>query len=365
MPDPRPRLSMRELRGPLAIFLGALALAVAVALGPLVGGTFRAIPLDTDQTWVADGSDGTRLLDRCSLEAPHARVVTGSVQQQRRIQTVQPSDGDVVTLQAGTALGVSSYLIDGLAVSPERACAEPTIAATVDRVTLDRRTAAPVGESQIQYDDEQAPVIVVDRRGYTYVLPYAFDPAGAQYFDALTRQSVPMHVVGTETMGGRDVTRFRVDVPLTDLATGQDPRAVITKPAAWFGSFDGVADDELLTATLQHRAVRDLFVDTRTGVIVAERSEIDEAYRFTPDVRARNTDLDAYALPNVVTTLNSDQQTIRDAAAVAAARERAVMITTRVIPLVAGIVGVIGLVAGVWLLRPKPGLAKVHPGRRR
>ncbi|GAA4751647.1 DUF3068 domain-containing protein [Gordonia alkaliphila] len=350
MPDQHPRLSPRDLLGPGALFLGALLIAVAIAIGPLVGADLKKVPLDLDLTSVSDGSAATRVLDRCSLEAPRAAVVGGTVNQQRRIVTVQPSDARVVTLQAGTALGLVGDAADH--------CGEPTLAAVIDRTTLDRTTAAPTGSSQVQYDDERAALAVDDRRGYTYVLPFGFDPVGAQYFDPITRQTLPMAAAGSETMGGRAVTRFVVDVPDTDLAVAQqDPRAVLEKPASWFGAFPNTAPNERLTATLHHRATRDLFVDTETGVIVSERAVITEEYRFAPDVRARNAALEEFALTNLTTTLSSDHQTLRDAAAYASSRAWPVTVTTRVVPIVAGGLGVAALITGVWWMRRRPAAA--------
>ncbi|WP_440714104.1 DUF3068 domain-containing protein [Gordonia sp. FQ] len=360
MPDQQPRLSTRDLLGPTAIFFGALLIAVAVAVGPLLGDTLRKVPLDIDQTWVADGSDGTQLLDRCSLDAPRARVVAGAVQQHRRILAVRPANARVVTLQAGTALGVEHYLIDGREVTPKQACAEATIDATVDRVTLDRATAAPTGSSEIQYSDQRPAVPVPDRRGYTYVLPFGFRTGGAQYFDPSTRRTLPMRAVGTETVDGRQATHFVIDVPDTDLAvaqqdppfgSAQEPRAVIRKPAAWFGTFPGVSPTEELVATLHHRATRDLYVDRATGVILSERAQIHETYRFAADVTARSPELAGYGLTNIETTLASDPQTVRDAAREATRRGRPLTVVTRAVPIAGGVAGVVLLGTGWWLLR--------------
>ncbi|AVL98977.1 DUF3068 domain-containing protein [Gordonia iterans] len=357
MPDQRPRLSTRDLIGPVLVFFGALLVAVAFAIGPLVADGLRKVPLSVDQTWVSDGADGARALDRCSLQAPQARVVEARIQQQRRVVAVRPADADVVTLQAGTALGIDEYLIDGRPVDTEDACDETTITAMVDRVTLNRRTASPTGNSEVQYDDERAATVIDDRRGYTYLLPFGFDADRAEYFDPVTRQALPMTPTGSETMGGRDVTRFSVTVPLTDLgAAEQDPRAVITKPARWFGRFPGVGPTDELTATLQHRAQRELFVDTATGVLVAERAEISEVFRFTPDLRERNRALADFALTNLEVTLSPDRQTVRESSEYASSRAWPVTVTTRVVPVVAGVLGAVLLVIGGWVL--------VRSGRR-
>ncbi|MFT3660873.1 MAG: DUF3068 domain-containing protein [Gordonia sp. (in: high G+C Gram-positive bacteria)] len=357
MPDPRPRLSTRDLIGPVALFFGALLIAVAATVGPLVGETLRKVPLDTDQTWVSDGSDGTRILDRCSIDAPQARVLEARVQQQRRILAVRPADADVVTLQAGTALNADEYLVDGRPVEAKDECDETTLTALLDRVTLDRRTGAPRGASEVQYDDEKAAVVIGDRQGYTYRLPYGFDPADVTYFDPVTRQTLPMTPAGTETMDGREVVRFTVTVPLTDLgSSGHDPRTVLTRPARWFGTFEGVDPADELTATLQHSAEREFFVDTVTGVIVADRAKIREVFRFAPDLRQRHRSLADFELINLETTLSADRQTLRDGSSYAARRDRPVAVTTRWVPIVAGVLGVAALIGGGWAL--------VRSGRR-
>lgn len=358
MSEPHPRLSARDLAGPVALFLGTVLLVIAIGAGPLIGPKLTKVPLTVDQTWVSDGSDGTRILDRCSLERDRARIAEATVHQQRRILAVRPADAQVVTLQAGTALTVEHLREGGRTVKPS--CDEPTIAAVLDRVTLDRRTAAPTGTSGIQYDDEHAAVTIPDRRGYTYLLPYGFDPAGAHYFDPVTRQSLPMTAKGTQTMGGREVTHFVVDVPETDLSEAQqDPRAVIVKPASWFGTFPGVRPGERLTATLRHRATLELYVDTTTGVLIAERAVVNEVYRFTAE-SARTPALRAFELTGVDTTLWSDEQTIREAAEDATHRARTVALATRIVPIVAGILGAALLALGTWLgLRRRPAETRV------
>ncbi|WFN93105.1 porin PorA family protein [Gordonia sp. PS3] len=345
-PRTGPRWSTRDLIAPTAFFLGALLLAAAVAMGPIIGPGLRKLPLSVDQTWIADSSDDTTVLDRCSIDSPAARVLEAHLQQRRRTVAVRPSDSDVVTLQAATALGVDSYLVDGRAQDAERVCAEPTLAATIDRVTVNRVTASPTGRSEIQYDDKHAAVAVPDRRGRTYALPYGFDDPG-DYFDVTTRQTVPLQAAGETEIDGRRVVRLRAVIPDTDLgALGTDPRGVITRPASWFGTFPGVAPSRRLTASLHHRATRDLFVDTATGVVVDERIEIEEEYRFAPGEAGSNPALTGFRLPNLSTVLTGDRHSRIDGADAARHRARPVTLVTRTLPVALGAVGVLALIGG-------------------
>lgn len=342
-----PRWSARDLIAPTAFFLGALLLAAAIAMGPMLGAGLTKLPLSIDRTWVADGSDGTTILDRCSIDSRSASVLEARVQQRRRSVAVRPADADVVTLQVGTALGVDSYLVDGKLTDADKVCDEQTLTAIIDRVTLDRTTASPTGRSDIQYDDQRAAVAVPDRRGRTYVLPFGFDAPG-DYFDPITRQTHPLQRVDESQLDGRTVARLRVLIPDTDIGMlGTDPRGVIVKPASWFGSFPGVAPTRELTATLHHRATRDLFVDTATGVVIDERVEIEEEYRFTTDSAGDNKALADYRLTNVSTVLTGDRQSRLDGAADARAREWPVTLTTTILPIALGVTGGLLLIVGV------------------
>ncbi|WP_132992464.1 DUF3068 domain-containing protein [Gordonia zhaorongruii] len=348
MPEnPSPRFSTRDLLAPTALFLGALLLAGAFALGPIIASGLKKVPLDIDAAWVADGSDGSRVLDRCSIGEPRARVLEAQVQQHRRIVAVRPADSDEVTLQAGTSLGVSEYTVDGRSVEAKDVCGEETLAATIDRVTVDRSTALPTGgASEVLYDDQKGAVPIPDRNAFTYLLPYGFQTSAPRYFDVPTRQRVPLQREGTATVDGRETVHFVADVPDTDLSRF-DSRAILTRPASWFGSFRGVPPEEPLTATLHHSSRRDLFVDAETGVIVDERVAITEDYRFAPDVAERFPELHDFRLTNVDTTLTGDQQSRTEAADAASAREWPVTLTELILPIVFGVLGACALIVGV------------------
>ncbi|GEE01563.1 hypothetical protein nbrc107696_20090 [Gordonia spumicola] len=346
-----PRFTGADLLAPTAFFLGALLLAAALAVGPIIGDRFRAIPSDVDVTWVADGSSSSRILDRCSLNAPTARVLDAQVQQRRRIVVVRPSDADIVTFQAGTSLGVNRYVVDGKSVKAKDVCAEQTLAATIDRVTLDRSTALTSGTSEVQFDDKKGAVTIPERRGYTYVFPYGVEIGDRpEYFDVTTRQSVSLLRAGTETIEGRATIHFTATTPDTDLSQF-DTRAVITKPASWFGTFPNVAPTQTLTATLHHSSQRDLFVDAATGVVVDERVTVSEEYRFADSAADRSQALANYRLVNIDATFTGDDRSRQDGAAAAAARQRPVTLTTVTAPIVFGVLGVAALAGGVYLNR--------------
>lgn len=361
------RWSTADLAGPTLIFVGSFLIAVTIALPTLLVGTFREIPLSTDFTTVATAEDAT-ILDRCSLATPTARTLDADLVRQQRVVAVQPSDEHRVTLQAGTSVQAETLRIDDRAVEPEdprpgsganadspEACNDATVNAVKDRVTLDRETAEPQlsarGASEIQYDSNEAPVLVPDRRGFTYVLPFDTSPTDHEFFDVVTRTTVPLKYAGDTEVVGKDVARFRAEVPETDLAQAALGRpvgtdVVITRPSSWFG-VDGPRRN--LTATLRHRASWDLAVEPRTGTIVDAKITVDESYAFpdgTPGVPAD------FRLPHLQATFSYDTNTQSQMSRLASDLATPITIWGRIVPIVTGVLGVVALVVGGLLINP-------------
>ncbi|MEO9326341.1 DUF3068 domain-containing protein [Gordonia aurantiaca] len=364
-PDQPRRWSTADLAGPTLIFVGSFLLAVTIALPTLLVGNFRVIPLSTDFTTVATAEDAT-ILDRCSLGTPRAQTVGADLVRQQRVVAVQPSDEHRVTLQAGTSVQAETLRIGDRDVDPEdprpgsgadasEPCNEATIDAIKDRVTLDRETARPQlsarGASEIQYDSDQAPVLVPDRRGFTYLLPFDTALTDHEFFDPVTRTTVPLVYDGNAEVVGRDVARFRAEIPETDLARAALGRpvgtdVVITRPASWFG-VDGPPRN--LTASLRHRGSWDLAVDAKTGTIVDATITVDEFYAFpdgTPGVPAD------FRLPHLQATFTYDEQTQSQMSRLASDLATPITIWGRLVPIATGVLGVLALIAGGALINP-------------
>ncbi|EON32053.1 MULTISPECIES: DUF3068 domain-containing protein [Gordonia] len=368
-PQPH-RWSTADLAGPTLIFVGGFLLAVTIALPTLLVGGFRTIPLSTDFTTVATADDAT-IFDRCSLGTRSARTVGADLVRQQRVVAVQPSDEHRVTLQAGTSIQAETLRIDDREVDPgdprpgadpgdqsddgSQPCNDATVNAVKDRVTLDRKNALPRlaarGASEIQYDSGQAAVLVPDRRGVTYLLPFDTETVDREFFDAVTRTAVPLVYDGDTEVRGRDVARFRAEVPDTDLAREALGRPVgtnvsITRPASWFGVGD---TSRPLTADLHHRSSWDLAVDPRTGTIVDATITVDEVYRFpdgTPGVPAD------FELPHLRATFTYDDNTQARMTDLAADLASPILIWGRLVPIGTGILGVAALLAGLILINP-------------
>ncbi|MFW0783102.1 DUF3068 domain-containing protein [Gordonia sp. CPCC 206044] len=372
MPSPGPsRLSTTDLIGPVVIFLGGFLLAAAIALPTLFVDNLRTIPLSTDVTTAASSAPGARMLDRCSLNTPTANVVEATLTRQQRFVAVRPSDADRVTLQAGTSIRAEDLVVDGRHIAADAprpgsdarvpdgatACTEPIATAARDRITLDRVTALPdlrgdpPGSSEIQYDSNTAPIRVPDRQGYTYLFPFGLSESDHTFFDVTTRRSVPLHHRGETTVGGRDVARFVADVPDTDLHqihSGSDegtPPTIITRPAGWFG-VPGVDPDREVSATLHHSGRWELAVDTTTGTILDATISVEETYRFIDPT------LPDHRLTNLSATFSYDEQTQRDQVQRATSLATPITVWGRVVPIIAGILGVVAIAVGLAIVNP-------------
>ena len=399
------RLSTSDLIGPTVIFVGTFLLAVTIALPTLLVDGLRTIPLSTDVTTVSTSATGpgnadrAQILDRCSLNTPTARTVGADLIRQQRMVAVQPSDADRVTLQVGTSVQAEHLWLDGRETPPDAprpgapdrpaddnrpadtpnpgdtdsatACTDATVSAVKDRVTLDRSTALPDlaatagtrGNSEIQYDNNRPPVAAPDRRGYTYVLPFGVTGSGRQFFDVTTRRTVPLVDGGETQVGGRSALRFTADVPDTDLAlTGSgDPAGTpptrITRPASWF-DITGGDPARPVTASLHHRARWELAVDEATGTILDERVAVDQTYRFADPALADRS------LTALRATFAYDRDTQRALSALAERLGTPVTLWGRVVPLITGVLAVLAIAAGCYLIAPAWWRSRLT-GRRR
>ncbi|MGC5247183.1 DUF3068 domain-containing protein [Gordonia sp. DT219] len=388
---PRPsRWSTRDLLGPTMIFVGGFLLAAALALPTLLVPQLKLIPLSTDVTTVATSVPATAtpagsapgasatILDRCSLNTPTARTVGAALVRQQRVVAVRPADKRVITLQAGTSVQAERIRLDGrtadtdaprpgsqTAPAPGKTpCTDPTLSASKDRVTLDRRSALPDlganpsgvrGNSEIQYDSNAVPVPAPDRTGYTYVLPFGVSGDDHTFFDPTTRKSVPLVHRGETQVDGRSAEQFVADVADTDLDATRSgvadgvPPTRITRPASWFGVGGDPARE--LTATLHQSSRWELAVDTTTGTILDERVTVEEAYRIA-DPTLTDPALAHYSLVNLRATFAYDDATRDRLSDLAGSLATPIVVWGRVVPIVAGILGVAAVAGGLVMTVP-------------
>jgi hypothetical protein len=368
-------MSARDLAGPVAIFLGALLLVAAIALPLYYVGTLKKTPMDLDITSVSDsqaqqgvsGSDAlpAKIFNRCSLDEPRAEVSDAHLTDQQRVLVVDPADADKVTFQAGNSIRIDSYTEGDETVTPPAdgaadGCMSSLLTATRDRITTNRKTAEPQigggGQSEVQVDAGENSVSLPDRQGLQYRFPFGVEKNDSyQYFDLPSRTTNPLTFVDEQEIQGITTYHFSQEVPEVDLSTLTDANdqqlggTSIDQAAGWYGGFPGYRNNDKLPASLIQKTTRDLYVDPASGTIVNEREHIEQYYKLNVSDDSPKEMLD-YRLTALDVVFSYDQSTQEQIASDAKALDDPITLWGRWIPIVIGVIGVLLLAAGLWLL---------------
>ncbi|MBS7548126.1 MULTISPECIES: DUF3068 domain-containing protein [Dietzia] len=291
---------------------------------------------------------------------------------QRRVQAVEPSDAEVITMQAAQSL-MREDKQGGDDV-------EALINATIDRVTLDRVSARPVDEpvSTLQLvsaggsTDETAPVGFV-RDGLQYKFPFDTEKTNYPYFDASTFTTNPIEFVGETTVGGIDAYEFRQELGPIDMWTsirdhyasvsdGYDPtvESILAsyRREGTAGQWGLEGDPERPVDMRRfYTNTRTVWVNPDTGQIIKGGESIfqffaenqDEAEEFFND-KARVEQEKADPTRTAVRfDAGWNEETIDTT--VAAAQDSADTLNTfgRIVPAILGILGLLSLIGGIVL----------------
>ena len=288
---------------------------------------------------------------------------------QRRVTAVEPSDADVITLQAAQSL-----LREDLADGGEE---EALINATVDRVTLDRVTAEPIDEAtstiQVVASGDDAPVGFA-REGLQYKFPFDTEQQSYDYFDSSTFTTNPIEFVGETSIGGVEAYEFRQNLGPIDMwssirdhfaaiSDGYDP-AVESVLASY--RREGMSAEQWGLEGDPERVVdmrrfytntRTILVNPDTGQIVNGTEDIfqffaedqDEAESFFADKAAMEEEKSEPTRTAVrfQSGWNDETQEIT----LAGAQDSADTLNTfgRVVPIVLGVLGILSLLGGIVL----------------
>lgn len=374
-----PRMSARDLAGPVAIFFGVLLIVVAIALPLYYVGTLKKTPMDLDITSVADSqaqqgvseSDAlpAKIFNRCSLDAARAEVSDAKLTEQQRVLVVDPADANKATFQAGNSIRIDSYTNGDQTETPpaeggENDCMTALLTATRDRITTNRTTAEPQisggGQSEVQVDAGENSVSLPDRKGLQYRFPFGVEKNDDYtYFDLTTRTTNPLKFVDETEINGINTYHFTQEVPETDLSTLTDANdqqlagTSIDQPAGWYGGFEGYRNNEKVPASLVQTTTRDLYVDPVSGTIINDREHIQQSFKLNVGDDSPQEMLD-YRLTALDVVFSYNQSTQEQLATDAKDLGSPIKLWGRWIPIVVGIIGVVLLAAGIWLLLRGP-----------
>lgn len=324
---------MAERSGPgrtvalVLVGVGVFLLVVAILLPTYATSSLEKTPLDLEVTSVSTGTG--RVLDSASLAAGSAVVDEDVPFVSQRFVTVEdPSDADVMTLQAGQTLRRSDRQADtGL------------LTASVDRVTVDRKTMMPVedpvGTIQVVGD---APADEVPHDGLQYKFPFNSEQRSYPFFDINARASKDIDFVQETEINGTTVYEYTQDVGPVDLSAVVNlPTNRLTLPAATWG-VEG--DDAPVTMTRWYENTRTIWVEPETGVIVRGEEQVHQYYAR----EAGTPEVDVLNVP-----IGFDENTVEYQIQQAQDGRDQIALISRTIPIIAAILGVIALVAGLFL----------------
>ena len=298
----------------LLAFLGVACIVAAIAVPTYLVPRLKVVPLDLDITSVAttvptDGDSANRfpatIFDRCSVTKSKAATLEAHLTQQRRSVIVEPSNKDQATVQSGQTVQIDRVRdAAGKESDPpmassdaDRKCNDGLLNATVDRVSVNRKTSAPNGAvSELQLEAvpeggnvEEASVKLEDRKGFQYKFGFDVGKREYYYYDTTTRQDAIAKYVGEKTIDGVKTYHFVADVPETDLSNLPNPQGdaplgtILDMPAKWWGiKGKGVKPNDIVTMHRYAKATRNVYVEPVTGTIVYGEED-QEQYFKSPD----------------------------------------------------------------------------------
>lgn len=317
--------------------LGAALLVAALMIPTYTVSKVAKTPLDLEITTIAENQKGEEslVLDSKSLTSGEgAAVVNKDVPliSQRFVTVEEPSDADDMTLQAGQTLRRTDVQGDtGL------------LTAAIDRVTISRTTGMPVetnpnGSIAVTVDKEGSVMEPVQHTGIGYRFPIGTEKKTYPYFDINVRKSFDANFIEETEINNMKVYRFQMTAPVTSTwDVVQSPTNRLTLPAAKWGVEGG---DTPVTMTRYYTNVRDLWVEPETGTVIKGGESIHLFYARSGD-KPEVTALKSH--------LVFDEATVESQIAIAKENTDKLSLFGRVVPIVFGVLGVLALLAGLFL----------------
>ncbi|MCX7542947.1 DUF3068 domain-containing protein [Corynebacterium sp. P5848] len=389
-----------RVSGLIALTLGVALIAVALLLPSFLIPRLKVIPLDAGGKTVTREVEATLLDSRafssrevlpehrddpaCEGDEPpvacfigHATPIYGN----RSISVVEPADAKVVTLRAGNVL-----------MRTDRPEPENVISATVDTITLNRRTALPVPEPVSSFH-ATSPRLGLDdmrngftREGVQYQFPFDSDARSYPYFDTTAQATQPIDFVDEEILPGHEdveVMRYNQQIGPVNMFTAisgvfnldgeisEHEKASLnalrmSSPARdWYTPQElrdrGLTPDERVTMTRYYANDRTVWVEPSTGVIVHGREYLNYFFARDDDearalAQARFDDPDAAVNPNrtalaMTAEWSADTQ---DRQWEKALEGRSKLTLLGTVGWSLGIAGALLTLLGIWLLRRRP-----------
>ncbi|NMO01672.1 DUF3068 domain-containing protein [Gordonia sp. TBRC 11910] len=386
---------MKRLWSALPAFFGVACIMAAIATAFYLVPQMRVVPLDLDitsnaQTVSADGTTNDRfpavIFDRCSLTEKKVRQFDAALTQQRRSVIVDPSDSRQATVQSAQSVIIDRTRgADGKESTPtvgaanaERTCSDGLLTATIDRVSVNRKTSVPNGtiaSIQLESVPEGASVkdVSVDapRQGFQYKFGFDVKKRDYLYYDLNTRTDNAAKFSGEKVINGVTTYEFVSEVPETDLSNLPNAQGeaalgtMLTMPASWWGiTGKDVKPADMITLHRYAKATRHVFVEPKTGTIVDGRED-QHQYFMSPDQSEDTPEaVRNYRLDALKGTFQWDSATVTRQTDKAAGYVRQLQWGGVYLPIALAVIGValLGLWVALFLRGRKRDNSAVGPG---
>lgn len=327
IPERRPPRS-RKAAAYIFVALGTALLTIAILIPTYMVPRVKKIPLDISASTVSEATGS--VLDADELKRTGRLVTATNVPLRAYVYVTaeNPADGDIVTMQANTLLERT-----------DRTDESKLVRASIDRVTIDRVTAQPQSEPTPTIQSEATgPAVAVPRDGYQYKLPFDTQKVSTYpYFDTIARTTTPLDYVNdNRAIDGIQLYHFRQSIGPLNLAETQDDE-FLTVPASALG----LTGDEQIRLDLHYKVERDMWVEPKSGSIVAQEEHIT---RFL----ARSVD-DPAAVITLDMTTHFDDPTQQRTAALAKDARTKIMWGSVYAPIGAAVLGFVSLAGAAWI----------------
>ncbi|KIA66365.1 MULTISPECIES: DUF3068 domain-containing protein [Nocardia] len=320
----------------LLVGLGALLIVAALMIPTYTVGKLAKTPLDLEITTIATNQPGEEslVLDSKSLTGDGVAKIDKDVNlvSQRFLTVEEPSDASEMTVQAGSTLRRTDKQGDtGL------------LTATIDRVTIDRKTGEPVdkepnGSIAVTVNKEMQSVAdPVQHTGLQYRFPIGTEKKTYPYFDLNVRKTYDINFVEETEINSLKVYHFQQTIPATNLYdVVPAPTNKLTFPAAKWG-VEGEGD---VTMARWYSNTRDVWVEPETGTVIKGGEQLHLFYARSGD-KPEVSALKSHIVFN--------ENTIESQIAVAKENIDKLSLYGRIMPIILGVLGVIALIVGVIL----------------
>jgi hypothetical protein len=197
------------------------------------------------------------------------------------------------------------------------------------RLAFDRRTGAILDCCGAYVDDDSA----VKARGLVFRWPFGAARRAYEFFDALTRRTLPIAYEGTEQVAGVTAYRYKQHVPAVRVDGTEVPVP---------GKVLGLRPDHAYQVTRWSEEDRTVWVEPVSGVIVKTEENLRQTFRTADGVER---------LVALAADLRTPDEEVAVNLAEAAGYDRWITTTRFVLPAGSGAAGLAALVAAGLLLR--------------